>query len=162
MKLRILVVGLGALTLSGAALGAGVALGSGSSHRDSLPPKTGGGAPAVSRATIKQTKPKAQAYVFFATNGAMYGPSKKVLAVHHIGTGFYCVELATSIHVSDYTFVNAIVAWSSTPSNLTVPQQFPSSACPGDGYPNSVGIVAYANDAGTAAPADAGIFVTVP
>ena len=162
MRLRILVLGLGVLMLTGAALGTGVALGSSSSQTDSVPPKTGGGAPAVDRTTVKQTNPKAQAYAFFATNGTMYGPSKKVIAVHHLNTGLYCVELAKSIHVSDYTFINAIVAWSNTPTNLTVPQQLPSSACLGYGHPNSVGIIVYANDGGTAAPADAAISFTVP
>ena len=98
----------------------------------------------------------------FLGDGTIVGNSKKVLAVHETSVGRYCVDFASSIHVSEETFVNMTVDWINTASNLTVPTRAASSTCTGLGFSNSVRILVYANDSGTSANQDAALLVTIP
>jgi hypothetical protein len=89
---------LGAVMLTGTALGVGVALGSGSSHAQGGPQPSakdvGASVPTRSSGGIK---PKSQAYVHFAPDGTIIGPPKKVVTVVREYAGFYCVQLANSL-----------------------------------------------------------------
>ena len=159
---RIALVAAGTLARTVAVLGAGVALGSSWSHGQSgEPPHATVGKTGLRRVRSSSgTKPKAQAYVHFDPTGAIVGPSKKVVAVHHFATGQYCVEFDHSIHVTDDTYVLATMDyfWASG-AVVALPYSF-SSWCPaGEGFPNSVLIVTLD---GTRAFSNAAVFAVMP
>jgi hypothetical protein len=163
MRSRTLLIALGVVVLTGAALGAGVALGSGSTHGDALPPKAAPGEAVTVRSSAKPTLPRVQAYAYFYGDGSISPPSKKVVAVHRIAAGDYCVELATSIRVSATTFANVFVDYFNTTSLLTVAEQYSlGNWCSSHGFSNSVPILVFSNDTGTAVPQDAAVFFSIP
>jgi hypothetical protein len=163
MKLRRIALALSAVALiAGAALGAGVALGSGSSNAQTPPDKSPGGEASMPRVP-KPTKPKSQAYVHFLPDGTITGAlTKKVLAVHHTGTGRYCVDLASSIHVSADTFIQLTVDYFNSSPEFMVAMSGSPGVCSGLGFANSVRILTDSNDTGAAAAADVAVFLTIP
>ena len=111
----------------------------------------------------KPTKPKSQAYVHFDDDGTILGTlTKKVLAVHHTGTGRYCVDLAPSIHVSADTYIQLTVDYFNSTPEFIVAMSGSPGVCEGMGFTNSVRVLTDSNDAGTGAAADVAVFLTVP
>ena len=162
MRARVFMILVGAVAVAGIAFGAGVAFGSGSSGREDWPPKRLGGPTPVDRGTPKPTLPKSQAYVHFRTNGEIIPPSKKVVAVHRLTTGTYCVELAPSIHVSTQTFAYGSIDYVITPTYMVTVQQNSDQTCIGHGYDNSVPIFTIGLVGGGAQFVDAAVYLTVP
>ena len=148
---RTIVLAVGVLAVAGAALGGGVALGSSSSHSQAGQPKFGDGHPAV-QTRSSSIKPKSQAYVHFATDGSIIGPSKKVVTVVHEYAGFYCVQLANSLHVNDNTIALTSIDWYYSPDYHLVTQSYSFSSWCGTslGLPNSVAVIT--TNASTGAP----------
>ena len=165
MKIQRFVLGSAALLLvGGVALMAGVALGSGSPRQDGDPPKAAPGervAPSAAK-VAKPTLPKSLAYVHFRTDGTIIGPSKKVVAVHRLSTGTYCVELASSIHVSSETYAHGSIDYVITPTYMVTVQQNSDPTCLGRGYDNSVPIFTIGLVAGGAQFVDAAVYLTIP
>ena len=111
----------------------------------------------------KPTKPKSQAYVHFDDDGTILGIlTKKVLAVHHTGTGRYCVDLAPSIHVSADTYIQLTVDYFNSTPEFIVAMSGSPGVCEGMGFTNSVRVLTDSNDAGTGAAADVAVFLTIP
>src|SRR5262245_34086456 len=164
VKIQRFVLGTAALlVVGGVALMAGVALGSGSARQDGDPPKAAPGeqtAPSTARA--KATMPKSQAYVHFRTDGTIIGRSKKVVAVHRLSAGTYCVELQQSIHVSSETYAHGSVDYLLTPTYMVTVQQNSDVTCLGHGYDNSVPILTIGLVAGTHQFVDAAVYLTFP
>jgi len=164
MKFQRFVLGSVALLLvGGVALMGGVALGSGSAHQDADPPKANPERAAPSAGKVaKPTLPKSLAYVHFRTDGTIIGPSKKVVAVHRLSTGTYCVELASSIHVSSATYAHGSIDYVITPTYMVTVQQNSDPTCLGRGYDNSVPIFTIGLVGGGAQFVDAAVYLTVP
>jgi hypothetical protein len=162
MRVRSVMIALGVVALTVAALGVGVALGSGMSHAQSSDPPT---SESTAKGTTKSaggTNPKSQAYARFLSDGTMVGPSKKVVAVHHIDTGQYCVELAASIHVTSDTFSISMIDYFSTGDRHLTTQaySYPDWCGVNYGFPNSVEVLT--GNASTGAAANASAYFMVP
>ncbi|MGE5273675.1 MAG: hypothetical protein ACM3QU_07925 [Verrucomicrobiota bacterium] len=106
-------------------------------------------------------KPKSQAYGHFDYSGVQIGPAKKIVAVAHVGTGIYCVQLANSLHVNNDTIALTIVDYNYSAANRFLYSQAYSNAayCAG-ALPNSVAVLT--NNASTGVAADASFFFIVP
>jgi hypothetical protein len=151
-----------ALALGVAAIGTGVALGSGVGRSGSEPDGKVQAGRSAERGTLKC---KAQACVNFDDNATMFpGTIKKVVGVGHPGTGVYCVGLVPSLHVTVNSLALTTVDWPDSPDNMIVAEwNWHTGDCAASGFPNAIRLDVFQDDAGTGATfANEAIVLTVP
>ena len=162
MKLRRLtLVALGVVALTASAVGAGVALGSGSSHAGNVPrdEQPAGSVTAAPSRSASGVKCKSQACVHFLSDGTISGHTKKVDSVNHVSTGLYCVVLQHSLHVNDDTAANLTIDYLNSGSNPGIVVESDSTDCGVDGFSNAIRVRTF-NLAGTLT--DYAVWLNVP